>query len=77
VRQSGRAHHCRQRHIDSTSPAMDQSGPEPSRPLQVQSEICLTGIGPIPNFVGPGLDWPGLLWTKPCGPNRPENARSY
>ena len=46
-------------------------------PVQSSPSNFWTGIGPIPNFSGPGLNWSGLLWTCPFGPNRPEYAGSY
>jgi len=60
-------------------PVQQLTSPDRVRPSPVQSSpiIFWTGLGPIPNFSGPGLNWPGLLWTSPFGPNRPEYAGSY
>ena len=60
-------------------PVKQWISPDRNRPVQSRSSprYFWTGIRPIPNFFGPGLDWRGLLWTKPFGPNRPENAGSY
>jgi len=60
-------------------PVQQLTSPDRVRPSPVQSSPrnFWTGLGPIPNFSGPGLNWPGLLWTSPFGPNRPEYAWSY
>jgi len=39
-----------------TSPGLVQSSPR----------SFWTGIGPVPNSVGLGLDWTGLAWTSPA-----------
>ena len=44
----------------STSPAMDQSRPEPSSPVQSRPRKDWTVIGPIPD--ADRLDW---AWTNP------------
>jgi hypothetical protein len=40
--------------------------PDRVRPSPVQSSPSnlWTGIGPIPTISGPGLNWPGLIWTS-------------
>ena len=55
------------------------TSPHRVRPSAVQSSLrnFWTWLGPIPNCSGPGLNWPGLLWTSPFGPNRPYYAWSY
>jgi len=60
-------------------PVQQWTSPDRVRPSPVQSSPrnFWTGLGPIPNFSGPGLNWPGLLWTSPLGPNRPEYAGGY
>ncbi|KAF8535299.1 hypothetical protein BDD12DRAFT_938450 [Trichophaea hybrida] len=56
-------------------PVQQWTSPDRVRPSPVQSSPSnfWTRIGPIPNFSGPGLNWPGLIWTIPLGPNRPED----
>jgi len=55
------------------------TSPDRVRPSPVQSSPSnfWTGLRPIPNFSGPGLNWPRLLWTSPLGPNRPKYAGGY
>ena len=35
-------------------------------PVQYSPSNFWTGIGPIPTVSGPGLNWPGLIWTSPA-----------
>jgi len=60
-------------------PVQQLTSPDWVRPSPVQSSPrnFWTGLGPIPNFSGPGINWPGLPWTSPLGPNRPEYAGGY
>jgi hypothetical protein len=60
-------------------PVQQWTSPDRVHPSPVQSSPSnfWTGLGPIPNFSEPGLNWPGLLWTSPLGTNRPEYAGSY
>jgi len=55
--------------LDPMIPPVQQwTSPDRVRPSPVQSSPCKfsTGIGPIPNSVGPGLDWTGLVWISPA-----------
>jgi len=65
--------------ISMIPPVQQWTSPDRVRPSPVQfsPRNFWTGLGPIPNFSGPGLNWPGLLWTSLFGPNRPEYAGSY
>ena len=49
-------------------PVRGWTGPDWTSPGLVQSSPrgFWTGIGPVPNSVGPGLDWTGLAWTSPA-----------
>jgi hypothetical protein len=49
-------------------PVQHWTSPDRVRPSPVQSSPSnfWTGIGPIPTFSGPGLNWPGLIWTSPA-----------
>ena len=49
-------------------PVRGWTGPDWTSPGLVQSSprSFWTGIGPVPNSVGPGLDWTGLAWTSPA-----------
>jgi hypothetical protein len=49
-------------------PVRGWTGPDWTSPGLVQSSPSKfwTGIGPVPNSVGPGLDWTGLAWTSPA-----------
>jgi hypothetical protein len=60
--------------LQATGPV--RTGTVQSSPGPVQ-EIFGPGSDQSPIFLGPGLNWPGLLWTSPLGPNRPEYAGSY
>jgi len=42
--------------LDRVRPSLAQSSPR----------NFWTGIGPMPTFSGPGLNWPGLIWTSPA-----------
>ena len=39
-------------------------GNDSTSPVQSSPSKFWTGIGPIPNSVGPGLDWTGLVWIS-------------
>jgi len=49
-------------------PVQQWTSPDRVRPSPVQSSPSKfwTGIGPIPNSVGPGLDWTVLVWISPA-----------
>jgi hypothetical protein len=49
-------------------PVRGWTGPDWTSPGLVQSSprSFWTGIGPVPNSVGPGLDWSVLAWTSPA-----------
>jgi hypothetical protein len=49
-------------------PVRGWTGPDWTSPGLVQSSPrrFWTGIGPVHNSVGPGLDWTGLAWTSPA-----------
>jgi hypothetical protein len=49
-------------------PVRGWTGPDWTSPGLVQSSprSFWTGIGPVLNSVGPGLDWSGLAWTSPA-----------
>jgi hypothetical protein len=57
---------------DSTSPAMDQSGPEPSSLVQVQSKQFLDRDRTNPQNFG---TWNELAWTALDQSTRAESAR--
>jgi hypothetical protein len=57
---------------DSTSPAMDQSGLEPSSIVQVQSKKFLDRDGTNPQFF---WTWTELAWTALDQSTRAEPAR--
>jgi len=57
---------------DSTSPAMDQSGLEPSSLVQVQSKKSLDRDRTNPQFFGTGTE---LAWTALDQSTRAESAR--
>jgi len=57
---------------DSTSPAMDQSGLEPSSLVQVQSKKCLDRDRTNPQFFG---TWTEVAWTALDQSTRAESAR--
>jgi hypothetical protein len=59
-------------HNDSTSPAMDQSGLEPSSLVQVQSKEFLDWDRTNPQFFG---TWTELAWTDLDQSTRAESAR--
>jgi hypothetical protein len=49
-------------------PVQQWTSPDWVRPSPVKSSPSnfWTGIEPIPNFAGLGLDWTGLVWTSPA-----------
>jgi hypothetical protein len=49
-------------------PVQQWTSPDWVRPSPVQSSTSKfwTGIGPIPNSVGAGLEWTGLVWISPA-----------
>jgi len=66
--------HSSQRHNDSTSPAMDRSGLDPSSLVQVQSKEFSDRDRSNPQFFG---TWTELDWTVLDQSTRAESARIH